>query len=182
MRGPLLSHHRVTLSTMSLASLAPNFGANTPGSAAWPAANRAIYIPFKVSEPILVKRLFVYNGATASGNADIGIYSSRAADRLPDVRLVSAGSTAQAGTSDLQVFDVTDTWLGPGLFYWAFALDNTTGTVTRLNFGGTREGQLSGCMMQSSALPLPAAATPASFSGFGSGMLPIVGLSTQDTF
>jgi hypothetical protein len=97
--------------------------------------------------------LYHYNGATAANNIDVGIYDAAG------TRLVSAGSTAQAGTSDLQLFDVTDTLLGPGLFYFAVSFDGTTGTVFRhvvsQNFGQA----LGVCQQTASAHPLPATAT-----------------------
>ena len=89
-------------------------------SATYVAANRAHYIPFVVSEPITVVQLFAYNGATASGNIDMGIYDAKG------TKLVSIGSTAQAGTNALQTFDITDTVLGSGRFYLAVAMDNAT--------------------------------------------------------
>jgi hypothetical protein len=57
--------------------------------------------------------MLVLNGATASGNMDVGIYD------YAGTRLVSSGSTAQSGTSAFQDFDITDTLLGPGIFYLA---------------------------------------------------------------
>lgn len=123
------------------------------GLAAYPTANKAFYVPFTLYRPYLVKLLWCMNGATASGNVDVGIYS------LDGTRIVSSGSTAQSGTSTIQTFDITDTLIGPGFFYMAIALDGTTGTLGRAapaNAGVTRS---LGVLEQTSAFALPSSAT-----------------------
>lgn len=138
-------------------------------STTWPTANLALYCPIVLDDLMLVKNIIIANGAAVSGNVDVGIY---AAD---GTRLVSSGSTAQAGTNVSQVFDVTDTQLGPGLYYLAIALDNTTGTV----FGKTivaAIGQLAGMAQQASAFPLPATATFASLTAL---VHPNIGIATK---
>lgn len=96
------------------------------GSGTWPSANLAIYIPVIVYQRVVITKLSVSNGSTASGNFDVGVYT--AAGTLA----VSKGSTAQTGTSTEQFVDVTDTQIGPGLYYLAAAMDGTTGTTTRI--------------------------------------------------
>lgn len=81
-----------------------------------PANDLAIYCPVRFHERVVVRRLMA-TIQVPSGNVDIGIYSAGG------IRLVSTGTTAAA--SDLTV-DVTDTVVGPGLFYLAFTADNTT--------------------------------------------------------
>lgn len=134
-------------------------------------ANRAYLIPFHLEEPITITKLFCANGATASGNVDVGIYSS------DFTKIISSGSTAQAGTNDLQVFDVTDTTIGPGDFYLAVALDNGTGTVFTQNLT-VAIGRRSGLLQMASAFPLPATITPATISA---GTCPLVGLRQGGT-
>ena len=46
----------------------------TPASATFPSANRAILVPFVVTEDCTVVKLWAYNGAAVSGNIDLGIY------------------------------------------------------------------------------------------------------------
>lgn len=121
-------------------------------AAAWSAANRAYYVPFSVFSPLTVVKMFVVNGGTASGNIDVGIYDAGGA------RLVSSGSTAQAGTSAVQEFNVTDTILNPGLYYLACAMDNTTGTVEVWNPSAGIMRAFGVCE-QASAFALPATAT-----------------------
>lgn len=127
-------------------------GFAAPGSATWPAANQARYYPFQVVESFSVVSLATYNGATASGNVDVGIYSSSG------TLLVSSGSTAQSGTSTLQTFSLTTT-LARGKYFMATACDNTTATFFRNNIGDSTRCEMAGIYMQSSAFPLPSTAT-----------------------
>lgn len=161
------------ISTFSLNSLGLDIGQSIQNftSAAYPSANRAIYIPFHIDEPLLASLLFCANGATASGNVDMGIYSASF------VRLVSIGSTAQAGTNAIQTFDITDTLLAAGDYYFGIAVDNTTATLIQAN-PGVPMAQSSGLLMQASAFPLPATATPVTVS---SGYTPLVGLRQGGT-
>jgi hypothetical protein len=146
------------ISSQSLESIGGyvcGIGGTIPGSAgsAWFAASAAVFIPFRVYEPITVTRGFVYNGSVVSGNVDVGIY-------LPNgARIVSTGSTAQAGTSALQTLDITDTSLAPGLYYMALALDNTTGTVARFIVSQAARLTAAGVYTMTSAFALPATVT-----------------------
>jgi len=147
-------------------------GGSSPGSAAFPAANDAIFVPFVIQSATPIKRLFSANGTVASGNIDVGIYSEDGA------RIVSAGSTAQAGTTDLQFFDIADLILGPGRYYMAVALDNGTGTLQRANIIVARL-QCLGLAKQASAFPLPATAT---FATVTAAYLPVVGAEIKELF
>lgn len=120
--------------------------------AGWPAANRAILIPFDISESYTVKKLGWINGATVSGNVDVGIYDTNL------TRLVSAGSTAQGSISVVQEVDVTDTTLPPGSYYMAMAMDNTTGRVLR-SVANHLDTASVGVAQMAAAFPLPATAT-----------------------
>lgn len=166
----------VTIHPMSMESLgaylytAGNAALENFLSAAYISANRAIYIPFSVSSPILVVKLWSFNGATASGNIDVGIYDTAG------TKIISSGSTVQAGTNTLQEFDIADTMLGPGNFYLAVAMDNTTGTLFRNSGGSTSLQSAVGMAQQATAFPLPATAT---FAATGSTYVPMVGLTTR---
>lgn len=144
-------------------------GSGVPASAVWIAANRAVFIPFRLTDSITVVKMFMLNGATVSGNIDVGIYDALG------TRLVSKGSTAQAGINAIQEFDITDTRLGPGLFYMASAMDNATGTVLRKSVNGIIL-RTAGLFQMASAFPLPATATFAANSG---SFLPTVGLTIR---
>src|SRR3990172_1046456 len=120
-------------------------------------ANVCYFYPFRIMAPLLVQQLFAYNGTGVGGNIDLGIYDA------VGTRLVSTGSTAQSGTSVLQVIDVTDTRIGPGLFYLAVVGDNTNCRMMRLNSMVLQELRAMGEVEQAT-FPLPATATFATSS------------------
>lgn len=124
-------------------------------NAVWTTANIARYYPVLVPEPTIVTKIAVRIG-TSSGNLDLGIYDEQG------VRLVSSGSTAMAATSTMQVIDITDTLLTPGVYYLAIAVDNTTASFNNINNStGPLAGACSmmGIRQEASAFPLPATAT-----------------------
>lgn len=126
----------------------------TPGDVAHPTANMAYFIPFVLYEPAVVKKLLIANGATVSGNIDAGIYSA------DGTRLVSMGTTAMSGVSVIQGLDITDTLLGRGLFFLAFACDNATASFFGWNTpGNIGVSALTGIYQMASAFVLPATAT-----------------------
>lgn len=148
---------------------------SSASSVTYISANRAIYIPFTLSEPVVVTQLFAYNGATVSGNIDLGIY-----DRA-GTRLVSSGLTAQSGTSALQLFNIADTELGAGRFFLAVTMDNTTGTLYRIAIIQQSAMACGMCQQALAASPnnfLPATAT---FAALSSTYLPIIGFMTGAT-
>ena len=156
---------------LSLGWLITHEESTSPVSGNYPAANRAFYIPFRLDAADTFVKLFVANGATASGNIDVGVYSESG------TRLLSTGSTAQSGTNTLQLFDITDTAFGPGYFYMAIAMDNTTGTVMQSQPGGAaRANSIAtwGVKQEASAFPLPATAT---FANGNALFMPLFGLS-----
>lgn len=152
----------------SLGYYMPEDAATTPTSAVWPTANRAIYVPFTLDVGVLVTQMFTHNGAAAADNIDIGIFNSAG------TKLVSSGSTAQSGTNTLQIFDVTDTPIGPGYFFMGLAMDGTTGTIFRAAPGSHVLASY-GIKTETSAFALPATAT---FSNAAVAYLPYFGWST----
>lgn len=141
-------------------------------SAAWPTANRALFVPCWLPSPIVVTQGFFLAGTTSSGanNFDIGIYASDGATRL-----VSSGSTAQSGsTSVLNVANIADTEVGPGLIYMALAL-NSTDHVFRGNPVALFT-QAIGMQQQAAAFALPASAT---FANPASAYVPVFGFTTM---
>lgn len=140
-------------------------GGSAPSSATFPASNDALFVPFTLKQSVLVKRLFAINGGAVSGNIDVGLYSEDGA------RVVSSGSTAQSGTSAPQFFDVTDLVIGPGRYYFAVAMDNTTGTIFRANTPVARM-QAMGCAKQATAFALPSSAT---FATVTATFIPLIG-------
>lgn len=145
-----------------------------PTSQAWPVANKAIFVPITVTEAITVVKLWVMNGATASGNLNMSLYDSSFAQ----IANSEIGSTAQTGTNVIQELDITNVTLAAGLYYLALVLNNTTGTVFgRASPFSTTEGlQSMGMFEQTSVFDLPATATPAVMS---SNLIPFCGISTR---
>lgn len=95
-------------------------------SAAIPAANRVIFVPFVNPEPALIKKVWWHNGATVAGSVDCGVYDENG------VQLIQAGSIVQATINVLQEVDVADTYIGRGRFYLAIAASNATATFFRV--------------------------------------------------
>ena len=126
---------------------------------AWPTANKAILIPFRLNTFERIVSLSILNGGTVSGNWDGGIYNS------DGVRIVSSGSTAQSGANATQNFTLTSTLLAPGHYYAAFAANNTTGTLGYYATGlGALVLRCLGLKEVTSSFPLPATLTPAAIS------------------
>ena len=147
----------------------PSAGAGLAFLASALTTNEAFYIPFTIWEAITAVSMFCVNGGTVSGNVDVGLYSASGS------RLVSSGSTAQAGINNLQSFDITDTILAPGRYFLALAVDNVTGTY----FAYTTVRSIMkavGVLSQATAFPLPATAT---FGVLAQTRLPLVGLSRR---
>lgn len=133
-------------------------GLSTTGgvSTAWPSANLAIFIPIRVSEPVTVYKIAVGAGATAAGNFDVGLYDSAGN------RLVSSGATAK-GASVEHILDVTDTRIGPGLYYLAMSADGTNNYILNTPSGTSpvplQKTRAHGILAMASAYVLPATAT-----------------------
>lgn len=147
------------------------YGVGDPGTSAWPAANLALYIPIVLPYAYPAKRVWWVNGATASGNVDLGVYSSAG------TRLFSTGATAQAGTNAPQY--VTVDWLvQPGEYYLALSLSSSTGTVQRSVIIPTAFERVLGGLQQATAHPLPSSMTPAAL---GQAFWPLFGLTRTTT-
>lgn len=130
-------------------------GVGTPSSNAWPAVNRALYLPLYIDRPGVVTKFWTLNGATAAGNIDIGLYNEAYA------RLASTGAVAQAGTNVVQEFDVTDFAVVPGVYFLGLACSLTTATLFMTTTNVAGYFQAMGVTQQATALPLPNPAVPA---------------------
>lgn len=146
-------------------------GGITPASAAWPAANDAIFIPISLPRDAPISALFLVNG-TPSGNVDIGLYT------FDGTKIVSSGSIAHTGTSSPQRIDISDTYLSSGRYFIAAALNNGTGTVSRLNMNSVR-AQTLGVFKMASAFPLPATAI---FASPTASFLPVLGFEIKGIY
>jgi hypothetical protein len=142
-------------------------GGFTLGAATW-VANLAVFVPIRIPFPYLVQRVFWINGSTiTTTNVDCGLYS------IEGSKLLSSGSIAMVGATTIQYASVTPILLNPGRYYMAWTCNNTTSrayvaTVT------APHGEMSGLQQQATALPLPAAMTPAVYAGQG---WPICGIT-----
>ena len=141
-------------------------------STVWPAANLAIFVPFSLDSETLIAQLWWFNGATVAGNVDIGIYTA------DGTRLLSAGSTAQSGTSVLQSVNTADTLVGPGVYYLALALSDGTATISGRTLAALQHGQIAGMAEKTSAFALPATVTLASLTGLFCPAMGVVGKET----
>jgi len=166
--------------TAKLPTICSFLGAQSPVAGAGAAAvdsigtfvtpNRAYYIPIRIGWIFTVRKMFWLNGSAVAGNVDVGIY-----DRV-GVRLVSSGSTAQSGIDALQEVDITDTQLGPGLFYLAFVPSSSSGAFHVASSYLAAEGRELGILQQDSALPLPATAA---FAASTDTVFPVVGMCSR---
>lgn len=140
-------------------------------AAVWPAANRAIYIPFRVETTVTAYQMAVEVG-TQSGNLDIGIY-----DELGN-RLVSSGSTAVAAAG-IQAVNITDTVLTPGIYFMALCVDNITAAFTRSSGSAALLLEVQGVQQQAvGAVTLP---DPATFANPASAYVPLIAVATTAT-
>lgn len=173
---PPAAPDKLVISPFSACSLGVElaaFATAAPASATWPTTNKAFYYPFTISQGLTVTKMWAINGAAVSGNVDIGIYNAAGA------RLVSKGSTAQSGTNAMQVFDVTDTVLGPGLYFLALNMDNTTGTFILSIVAGFADLAMGWYTQAVGAVTLPATAT---FASSTSGIVPLFGLEANTVY
>lgn len=96
-------------------------------------ANLITYVPLILGESLTVAQFWWENGATAAGNTDVGIYAFDGATKIS-----STGSTANSGTTTIQVVDVTDFTLQVNTRYWlALGCDSGTHTFARATNGST---------------------------------------------
>lgn len=144
----------------------------SPGSSTWPTANKVFAVRFRiVGRQYTARRMFVANGATTSGNFDIGIY-----DQFLN-RLVAMGSTAQSGISQNQVVNIADTVLLPDQDYWmALVFDNTTATVQRYSSLSVQYGRTFSMFVQTSGFALPSTLT---FNPLDATFVPLFGILSR---
>jgi hypothetical protein len=138
------------LTTFSRAAAGAAFAgqaAAAPASGAIGVAATVVF-PVFVEERITLVKAFVMNGATISGNFDIGIYDD--GFNL----IVSTGSTAQAGANTVQEVDIADFTLDAGAYHLGFALDSATATYFLLSTPFALTGGAN--FQTASPFPLPA--------------------------
>jgi hypothetical protein len=149
-------------------------GANNVGNFSWQ-TNVAVYLPLYLPWPYNVRRVFWVNGANATGNADVGIYTPGG------TKLYSSGSTGASGALVPQyVTPSPDLLLGAGPYFLAWTDDSTTSKAYGID--GTLVtaliGRIAGLYQQATALPLPATMTPAAYAAVGA---PMIGITNTDS-
>jgi len=164
----LVPGQTVTISPYSVHSIGPgllSLGHTTFGSGAWPAANRALLIPFVLPRHLTVYKAGWMNGGAVSGNADIGIYDAAG------VLLVSSGATAKTPINTIQMVDITDTLLlGRSIHYLALVSDDTASFMRVNQIQGAYSGL--GCREKATSYPLPNSLTGT--AQLTSGYVPLV--------
>ena len=129
------SQHIWSIHTWSENALSGAFLQSAPSGIAWPAANRALLIPFRLPVRATVYKMGCGTGTLTTGNFDLGIYD------VNGNRLVSTGATAKTTASSERIVDVTDTQLMPGMYYLAMSTDGTQ------NYFGTAVGSAPICQL-----------------------------------
>ncbi len=146
-------------------------------STAW-TANLLVYVPLIAANALIVSQFFWYNGATVDGasHTDVGIYTEDGSTKL-----VSSGSTVNAGTSQFQAANISDVTLPANRRLWlALGCDSSTQTyrctnliISGLEFIGVKQ-QASGW---SSGLP-----SSATFAAPSVAKMPIFGFTGKAVF
>lgn len=134
---------------------------NANTSAAWPANNRAFYMPVEVEIPLTIYKMSFVVG-TQSGNYDIGIYDETF--KL----LVSLGSTS-VPVAGIAIADITDTVLNPGIYYLALNMSTTAAAVNRIAGSAFAVNASCGVQVQdvgSTPLPDPATNTSTNLTAY----------------
>lgn len=134
---------------MALAGVATTVGGSQT-------ANLATLFPFLLPGDRTITKMAVFNSTAVSGNFDVGIYDEQFN------RVVSSGSTAQTGTTAIQVVDIADTFMKAGTYYLAFVADNITGLYNRTTGISAPILRTVGVVQMATAFVLPTTITPAS--------------------
>ena len=137
---------------------------------AWPSANLAIYVPLRIPMRVIVVKLWCVTGADSTGNVDMALYDATG------VAVASATAAAKVNSNE-QVFDVTDTAVGPGLYYVGLAHDSTGAFVAWTPAAPVPLAQ--GVLSEAAAYPLPTTATWAADQSLA--MIPFVGVLLEST-
>lgn len=138
-------------------------------STAFPAANRAIYIPFTLPARYPMARIWWANGATATGNIAAGILTEAG------VALGAVGATAQAGTTIVQSAALALD-LPPGAYYLGLTASSTSSTLRAWAVAVAQEQALGMAQEALGSTAMPAVAT---FATVASAYLPLCGITSQ---
>jgi hypothetical protein len=148
--------------------------AHPPISTAWPAANRAIYVPVLFPLPAYVRSFWIYNGDTVGGTIDIGFCTYKSYTKV-----FSTGLKTCAGTDAIQTFTLAKPqWIGPGRFYYVISKSTIDPVFSVQVYLGVPIAQFTHEAQEDSAHPIPDTGTPVSIT---SAFLPIAGFTGMGT-
>lgn len=148
-----------------------NLGISNPASATWPGANITLYMEFQIPWPYPIKRVFLANGATVSGNFDIGILTKNGDS------IQTLGTTAQSGTNVVQYANFS-LLLDPGSYFLALGMSSATATVFGSSTVTSALGQAMG-VKQQATYPVPTSA--ATFASYASSNYPVCGFTQTES-
>lgn len=156
-------------------------GANeqsAPSSGTIGSPNRAFYHRVFIPSACIAYKFFWLNGATAStNNIQMGLYYDDGGNQ-PGSSLILGTSTLAAGANACQYDNITDTWIGPGIYWLALWCNGTTTTVFRRAGGASLA--FPGHYIESSLTGgLPSTATPAAAGA--SARVCVCGIVTRST-
>lgn len=137
---------------------------------AYPAASRVLAYPFELCDDYLVRKVWWFNGTTATTDScDVGVYSESGGTLH-----VSGGSTAIATADVVQEKDCTDTLLLPGRYWCAYVQGGTTATPRGYQPSAAYLRTMGCAQMAGSGSTLGSTFTPAASV---SGTMPIFGIA-----
>ena len=123
-------------------------------AAAWPAANRAHYVPIWFPASVVITELRV-GFTTAAGNYDLGLYDS-------NYSLIEAkGSTACSNAAHVFTLTKPQRVRGGDVFYGSLVLSSTSDSAFRAAPAGVSGVHLGLALENLGATALPSTATPA---------------------
>jgi hypothetical protein len=159
------------LSFQAIGNDYPSVTNTAVASAAYVTTNRAIFYPFHLAHPFLVRKMFWVNGTVVGTDSiDVGVYTESG------TRLLSTGGTLSAGVGLIQEIDVTDFLLRPGRYYMGFAQNGTTATTVAILTSAVG-ARMCGLVEMQTAYVLPATATYATIGAVAT--LPIFGIAQR---
>ena len=135
------------ISPNGLPKYMPFIGNNQdPSAASVTTANNAFYNAVVVPEFVVLTGIRIVVGI-ASGNVDVGVYDANR-------KLLTHSGSTTCPVAGANTINVTATYLMPGLYYLAIAVDNGTVTMTR-----TGASAIAGNYSTTTSFPLPATFT-----------------------
>jgi hypothetical protein len=135
------------ISPNGLPKYMPFIGNNQdPSAASATTANNAFYNAVVVPEFVVLTGIRIVVG-TASGNVDVGVYDANR-------KLLAHSGSTTCPASGANTINVAATYLMPGLYYLAIAVDNGTVTMTR-----SGASAIAGNYSTTTSFPLPSTFT-----------------------